>query len=180
MTSNRGKSAVEEPAGVPNSAGSRLESRDTNPHREWGRTENIPRWDSRVRRLKLPIFDRTDPDGWVFHAEWFFGVNLMPKNEKLETEILSMEREAIAWFQWEDGRRPIHRWEELKGMLLERFRPSQEGTMYEALLALHQVGAVRDYQQQFETMAALLTEVSKQVLESSFINGLRPEIQAEL
>ena len=91
-----------------------------------------------------------------------------------------MEGKAIAWFQWEDGRRPIRQWEELKGMLLERFQPSQEGMMYNALLALWQVEIIRDYRQQFETMAAPLTKVSKQVLESSFINGLRPEIQVEL
>ena len=65
-------------------------------------------------------------------------------------------------------------------MLLKRFRPSQEGTMYEALLTLRQVGTVRDYRRQFETMALLLMEVSEQVLKSSFINGLKPEIQAKL
>ena len=86
-----------------------IESRNTDPHKEWGRTENILRWDSRVRRLELPIFDNANHDKWVFCAKRFFDVNLMPENERLEAAILSMEGEAIAWFQWEDGRRLIRR-----------------------------------------------------------------------
>ena len=39
VTSNRGKSAIEEPTGVPISNGSQLEPRNTDPHKEWGRTE---------------------------------------------------------------------------------------------------------------------------------------------
>ena len=58
--------------------------------------------------LSYPFFYGTDPNGWVFRAEGFFDVNLMPENEKLEAAILSMEGEAIAWFQW-DGWRLIRR-----------------------------------------------------------------------
>ena len=65
-------------------------------------------------------------------------------------------------------------------MLLERFRPSHEETIYEALLALRQEGSVRDYRRRFETMAAPLTGVSKEALEGRFVNGLRLDIQAEL
>ena len=52
--------------------------------------------------------------------------------------------------------------------------------MYEALLALRQEGSVRDYRRQLETMVAPLIAVLKQVLEGSFVNGLKPVIQAEL
>ena len=65
-------------------------------------------------------------------------------------------------------------------MLLERFKPSQERTMYKALLALRQERSIRDYQPRFETMATPLTGVSKELLEGSFVNGLRCDIQAEL
>ena len=60
-------------------------------------------------------------------------MNMLSDDEKLEVPILSMEGEVVAWFQWEDGQRPFRRWAELKEMLLERFWPSQEGTMYEAI-----------------------------------------------
>ena len=79
--------------------GSQLEARMTDSHR----ADNGQRWDDWVRRLELPIFDGTDPDGWVFRAERFFDLNVMTENAKLEAIILSMVGEAIAWFQWEDG-----------------------------------------------------------------------------
>ena len=131
-----------------------LESKVKEARREWVRAENTQRWDHRVRRPKLPVFDGTDPDGWVFRAECFFDMNLMADDEKLEATVLSMEGEVVAW---EDSRRPFRRWAELKEMMLERFQPSQEGTMYEALLALKQEGSVRDYRRQFETKATPLT-----------------------
>ena len=56
MTASRGKSVVEETEGAPNGVGSRLESKNTDPHREWVRTKGTPQWDSCVQRLELPIF----------------------------------------------------------------------------------------------------------------------------
>ena len=110
---------------MPNITGSGLESKVTEARQERIRAENTQRWDHRVRRLELPVFDGTDPDGWVFRAKHFFDMNLMADDEKLEAVVLSMEGEAVALFQWEDGRRLFRRWAELKEMILERFRPSR-------------------------------------------------------
>ena len=55
----------------------------------------------------MPTFDGTDPDSKVFRDEKIFDVNPMTNNEKLESVVLSIEGEAIAWFQWEDGWRPF-------------------------------------------------------------------------
>lgn len=52
--------------------------------------------------------------------------------------------------------------------------------MYEEFLALRQSGSVREYRRRFEQMASTLDDISKQVLESTFINGLRSDIRAEL
>ncbi|EXB54463.1 hypothetical protein L484_019022 [Morus notabilis] len=48
--------------------------------------------------------------------------------EKLEVSVDCFGGEALAWFQWEDGRRSIQCWTELKTLLFERFWPSQEET----------------------------------------------------
>ena len=47
-------------------------------------------------------------------------------------------------------------------------------------MALRQSGSVREYQRRFEQMASTLEDISKQVLKSTFINGLRSDIRAEL
>ena len=46
----------------------------------------------------------------------------MTEEEKIAATIISLDGEALAWFQWEDGHRPILNWGELKVCLLDRFR----------------------------------------------------------
>ncbi|EXB74477.1 hypothetical protein L484_026170 [Morus notabilis] len=117
----------------------------------------------------MPTFDGENPDGWVFRVERYFTMNGLSENEKLEVAIVSLDGEALAWFQGEDGRQMIRNWAELK-----------EGSLCEKLLSLRQESSVRKYRRQFEVLAAPLRDVSEQVLESSFVNRLKPEVRAEI
>lgn len=144
-------------------------------HREGG-----VRAEFRTRRVEMPVFDGENPDGWIFRAERYYAMNRMTEREKLDIAVVSLEGEALAWFQWEDGRSPIRSWMVLKLMILERFRPTQEGSLCEKFLSLRQETTVRDYRRQFEILAAPLTELSEQVLESTFVKGLKPDIKAEI
>lgn len=60
----------------------------------------------------------------------------MTEAEKLGAAVVSLEGEALAWFQWEDMRRRIRSWDELKMLIVERFRFSQEGLVSERFWAL--------------------------------------------
>ena len=62
---------------------------------------------------------------------------------------LSFNDEALAWFQWEDRRRKMVSWDELKSRLLVRFGLTQEGSLCEKFLALKQEGSVREFCQNF-------------------------------
>lgn len=64
--------------------------------------------------------------------------------------------------------------------MLKRFLSTQERTTYEKFLAILQEGTVAEYRHQFEVMAAPLKDISEQILEGVFMNGLRVEIQAEV
>lgn len=128
----------------------------------------------------MPIFDGENPDGWIFRTERYFNMNQLSNCEKLEAAAVCFEGEALAWFQWEDDRQPMRRWEDLKTLVMERFRTSQEGTQLEKLLALRQVSSVRDYRRQFAALAAPLPPILEEVLECNFVNGLTPIIRAEV
>ena len=93
---------------------------------------------------------------------------------------ISLDSEALAWFQWEKGRRPIQNWLQLKSRLLDRFGHTQDGTMCEQFLSLKQEGSVCDYLRAFEQLEMTLEDVPKHIQESTFINGLKPNIQAEV
>ena len=71
-------------------------------------------------------------------------------------------------------------WENLKRRLLLHFRPTQEGSLCEQFLAMRQRGSVAEYRQEFEILATPLKGISEEVMESTFMNGLLPEIRAEL
>ncbi|GKD97852.1 ankyrin repeat-containing protein [Tanacetum coccineum] len=84
-----------------------------------------------------------------------------------------MEGQALSWFCL--GQR-FYVWEGLKRRLLERFQPSQEGTLYEQLLAITQEGSAREYVSLFETLVGQLVGIPEQVMEGTFIKGLRPKL----
>ena len=98
----------------------------------------------------------------------------------MEATATGLDGEALAWFQWEESRRSIMNWGELKTRLLGRFRQTQEGTLCDQFLSLRQEGLVRDYLHNFESLAAVVDEEPEHVQESTFINGLKPEIRAKV
>ncbi|KAL2466243.1 hypothetical protein Adt_42094 [Abeliophyllum distichum] len=109
-----------------------------------GRGEREGSWGP-DRRMDMPVFTGEDPDGWIFRAERYFAINRMTEELKLEAVVVCFEGESLAWYQWEEKRRPIRNWEELKARLLRRFRPSQEGFPYAQFLTLRQVTTVKEY-----------------------------------
>ena len=123
----------------------------------------------------MPIFEGTNPNGWIFCPERFFALNRKGEKEKLKVATISLDGEALAWFQWTDGRRPIRDWPEFKKLLLDQFRSSHEGSNCEKFLALRQEGTVRAYIRDFEMLAAPLTKIPTAILEGNFTNGLMPE-----
>lgn len=120
---------------------------------ECGRVEN------KSRRLDMSIFNGEALDAWVLRAERYFSINQFTNWEKIEGAAVCFEGEALTWYQWENGRQPLTRWEDLKLLLLQRFRPSQEGSVLEKFLALRQEGTVKDYRRWFELLAAPLPEL---------------------
>ncbi|GJS64182.1 ankyrin repeat-containing protein [Tanacetum coccineum] len=76
-----------------------------------------------------------------------------------------------------EARSPFRLWEGLKRRLFERFQLSQEGTLYEQFLAITQEGTAREYIGLFETLARQLVGIPEEVMEGTFIKGLRPELR---
>lgn len=54
--------------------------------------------DCRVQRVEMPVFEGLNQDGWIFRAERFFSMSRLSEVEKLESAVVSLDREALAWF----------------------------------------------------------------------------------
>lgn len=107
------------------------------------------------------VFDNANPKGWIFRVERYFAFHQMMEAEKIKAAAISMDGEALAWFKWEVGRRPMRTWGEIKANMLDCFGLTQEGSVCEKFLAIRQEGTVREYRRLFEALASPLTCRSK-------------------
>ncbi|KAJ9552222.1 hypothetical protein OSB04_016267 [Centaurea solstitialis] len=132
------------------------------------------------RKLEIPTFDGSDPDGWILRAERYFDVNRLTQTEKIDVSFIAFEGTALEWFQWENRRHPITRWEDLRKLILRQFRSLATGALCEQFLAVKQDGSVEDFIRRFVDLVSPLEGIPEEVFLSQFINGLWGTIRAEV
>lgn len=137
-----------------------------------------PGW--RHKRLDFPAFDGQNPDGWILKAERFFTFYQLSEAEKVDAAVVAFDGDVLSWFQWEHRRRPIRRWDDLKGMLLRQFRSTSAGSLHEQWLAVEQTSTVTEYKRRFIELIAPLENVPEPLAMGQFINGLKKDIRAEI
>lgn len=82
----------------------------------------------------MPVFEGVNPDGWILRIERYFNFYRLSEAEKLEVVVVALEGDALRSFQWENKRRRIRRWDELREFMLRQFRLSSGGSLYEQWL----------------------------------------------
>lgn len=128
----------------------------------------------------MPEFDGDQPDDWLFRAKRYFDIHQLTDQEKITATAICSTGATLRWYRWAEGRQPFSRWKNLKYRILERFRPSQEGSLCARFLAVRQMKSVAEYRERFEALASPLPHLSDEVLEGTFLNGLSPEIKTEV
>lgn len=98
----------------------------------------------------------------------------------MEAAVVSLDGDALLWYQWEHGRRPIHRWEELKGMLLRQFRPTSAGSLHEQWLDHYQTTDVVEYRRRFIELMAPLGGIPEEIAKGQYLTGLKEDVKAEV
>lgn len=134
----------------------------------------------RFRKLDMPVFDGTDPDGWLLRVERYFAFYKLSEAEMLDAVVVAFEGDALRFYQWEQRRRPIRLWVDLKDFILRQFRSASGGSLYEQWLSTTQETTVMEYRRRFIETAAPLDRVSEAMLLGQFINGLKDDIKAEV
>ncbi|GJZ44138.1 ankyrin repeat-containing protein [Tanacetum coccineum] len=114
------------------------------------------------------------------HAEGRFFNQEVDLREQLRAVVLCMEGQALSWFRWSEARAPFRSWEELKRRLLDLFQPSQEGNLHEQFLSITQDGIAREYVGLFKQLAGQPRGVSEEVMEGTFIKGLKPDLRSSV
>lgn len=50
------------------------------------------------RKLDMPVFDGTDPDGWVLRIERYYNFYRITEEKMLDAAAVAIEGEALSWY----------------------------------------------------------------------------------
>ncbi|XP_074346704.1 uncharacterized protein LOC141685510 [Apium graveolens] len=134
----------------------------------------------RFRKLDMPLFDGSDPDGWILRVERYFQFYKLAEEEMLNAVAVALEGDALRWYQWENKRHPIRHWSDLKTFVLKQFRSASGGSLYEQWLSTVQTTSVSEYSRKFIETASPLDRIPENILMGQYINGLKDEVKVEV
>lgn len=132
----------------------------------------------RTRKLELPVFNGENADSWIMRVEQYFEGDNYNEEEKLRALRMCFDGEALMWYRWEKTRCPFPDWNNLKQRVLEQYSVLKDATAGERLLKMSQEGTVREFIQQFISLATNTKGIPDPVLEMAFMNALKPKIRA--
>lgn len=93
---------------------------------------------------------------------------------------VSLEGDALSWFQWVEKQDPFHDWHDLHQQPVDQFSSINEGTLCSQLLNIQQIRSIKDYRRDFEQLSRVVEDLFEDILEEILIKGLKPDIQAEV
>ncbi|XP_076892735.1 uncharacterized protein LOC143544532 [Bidens hawaiensis] len=131
-------------------------------------------------KITLPLFDSSNPLGWIFQADHFFTYYHIPPDERVKLTAFHFVGDALSWYQNQAKNELLGSWTDFKREVELRFGPSTYENHEAILFKLRQTASVPEYQTEFERISNRITRLSQRTLRNCFISGLKPEIQAEL
>ena len=60
------------------------------------------------------VFTGENPDGWTFLADRYFAMYGLTKEEKLVVVAMSLDEDALSWYQCTNSREAFGSWEIMK------------------------------------------------------------------
>ncbi|KAJ0719583.1 putative retrotransposon gag domain, aspartic peptidase domain superfamily [Helianthus annuus] len=131
-------------------------------------------------KINLPLFDGSNPLGWIFQAENYFSYYKVPPEERIELTAFHLVGDALSWYQNLAHNDLLGTWPTFKRDLELRFGPSTYENHKATLFKLQQTASVSEYQTEFERVSNRVTGLSREALRDCYISGLRADIQNEL
>ncbi|KAL4560945.1 hypothetical protein LXL04_033102 [Taraxacum kok-saghyz] len=103
------------------------------------------RYKYRHRKIDMPQFSGSDPDGWILQSERYFAIYQLIEEEKVEATILCLSGDTLSWYHWSRKQHPLTTWEAMKTLFLKKFRPIHGGDLYEQWAAVEQTTYVASW-----------------------------------
>ena len=135
---------------------------------------------NKFKKVEMPIFNRDDPDSWLFRAERYFRIHRLTESEKMTVATISFEGPALNWYRSQEEWEKFVDWANMKDRLLVHFRSVREGSLYGRFLCIQQKKTVEEYRNLFDKWVAPLSDLLEKVVEETFMSGLKPWNQGEM
>ncbi|XP_062109866.1 uncharacterized protein LOC133821735 [Humulus lupulus] len=131
-------------------------------------------------RVKVPKFDGTNVEDWVYKINKFFDLHRVENHIRLTIVPFHLEGVSCTWFQWMEKSGSFTDWESFLRALQQRFGTSIYDDPLGRISKLTQKGRVSDYRAEFEALMPRITGVPESMFLNFFIWGLKVEIRREL
>ncbi|XP_062104440.1 uncharacterized protein LOC133815643 [Humulus lupulus] len=131
-------------------------------------------------RVKVPKFDGTNVEDWVYKINKFFDLHRVENPIRLTIVPFHLEGVSCTWFQWMEKSGSFTDWESFLRALQQRFGTSIYDDPLGRISKLMQKGRVSDYRAEFEALMPRITGVPESMFLNFFIWGLKVEIRREL
>lgn len=79
------------------SLGGRVARRVFERGKEYHTGGRVGRW--RYKKVEMPFFEATDPNGWILKSEKYFTVCRLGEEEKVHVPVVAMEGNASKWYR---------------------------------------------------------------------------------
>ena len=89
-----------------------------------------------AKGVKMPMFEGENPLGWITCAENFFAVQHVQQSTKVRLIFITMEGNALHWFQYWRHKTKRKSWSIFKAVLIKVLWRYQKGDIYECLATL--------------------------------------------
>ncbi|XP_019088814.1 PREDICTED: uncharacterized protein LOC104725465 [Camelina sativa] len=96
--------------------------------------------------------------------------------EKLVLASVSLQGEALSWYNLEINKSQFESWVQFKSGLMLKFGSKIRGPSI-SLFRIKQTGTIAEYIQRFEDLSSQVSGLDEQKLEGIFLNGLTREMQ---
>ncbi|TYK00327.1 transposon Tf2-1 polyprotein isoform X1 [Cucumis melo var. makuwa] len=133
---------------------------------------------SKFKKVEMPVFDRTDPESWLFRVDCYFKIHNLSDSEKLTVAVISFDGPALDWYRSQEEREAFAGWDDLKQRMLLRFWATKEGTLVGRFLTIKQETTVEEYRNRFDKLLASVAFLPAVVLEETFMNELNPWLKS--
>ncbi|KAL1208590.1 RNA-directed DNA polymerase-like protein [Cardamine amara subsp. amara] len=131
-----------------------------------------------TKKLEIPIFSGEHTFAWLSKIERFFRLAYYSDVNKMNLAAMSLDGDAIGWYNAEINSEPFIDWNNFKDRLLLRFAGVHTRGPTQTMCCIKQMGSAKEYVAQFEDLAGQVTNLDQQTLEGIFLNGLKGPLRA--